>query len=135
MESWLSYIPEKALVRQLERYRISCDFRVKGEPFPGKVFYIRVTTRTTNLVFALAFPKALSIFLDNMDKRKRAGISGVSAFLNGANRMVSIEGYTTDQGTFIDLVDHWTADVVLTLPWCYELEEMFVRASDFIQAV
>lgn len=135
--SYLSLIPQRELLEQIERYRVACNFRVVGMPYmPDSIIFL-VYIATANITFDFGFipinRNELRRFIATMD----VGI-GEEVYIERVIHISRtgaslVRGRTAQQG--VDFILHRGQFVLLTVPWCFELREVFVQALAYLDAI
>lgn len=138
---YLALIPERYLLPLLERYSVSCNFRitgVPGDPYPGS-FLVEIEAPTAELLFGF---KSKSIdelrrFIVVMDSGidEEASILGAERSYYPGNVPRTIRGRGSTQEVQFTVFSGQRETVFLAVPWCYELREVFVRAVEYLLTI
>ena len=136
---YLALIPERYLLPILERYRVSCNFRitgVPGDPYP-RFFLVKIETPTAKLRFGFTSKSIdeLRRFIAVMDSGidEEVSILGAERTHYPANVPRTIRGRGSTQEVQFTLLSRKQRD--LAVLWCYELREVFVRAVEYLLTI
>ena len=143
--SYLEKVPERALLRDIKRYRDGpCPFKVElitNDEMVHDELAIRITVDDTTFYVLYAYKKVINqmkAFIDMIE----TGPEGVYVWKPLAFRVLApfnpSHGYKPDKrGKWVEIGESRDGvKPIFTVPWCYELREALERAltnSDEIQ--
>ena len=137
--SYLSLIPQRELLEQIERYRVACNFRVTGNPLESNsdIFVVEIEAGNTKFEFGftLVHTNDLRRFIVTMDVgvNENVYVQQTTRIYYPGIRPLTIHGQTKRQE--VEFIPLRSQSVLLTVPWCYELREVFVRALEYLSAI
>ena len=131
--TYLSKIPQKELVQQIERYRDACPFRVESavhwDEYFGKRSVIRITANdgALDIFYAASFYHSIPSLLREIE----AGPNGIyvwSIDMYNATDPPPAGYQPTKRGKWIEIRDAFVDEMIIVLPWCDEIKEALAVA-------
>ena len=125
--TYLSLIPEPALIQQLERYCNSGNFRVRGKT-QEQGFRVNISTPQEYFFFVFSrgnvreFVRVIDCEVVN-EQSCVPRLENVSLYYQ-RERVIATLTHRHDKLVFSDA----SGRIIVTLPWCYELRDTLLRA-------